>query len=144
MPVAMLTAEEIAEQHLLMALRLWQEDALIPCITLAGAAEEILGKRLRALGREPTYDNLKRTIIQISTRFSGSDQHLEGIVGTLLNQTKNDLKHYSDEHPIAIDLREYAEEILERATSNYVLLTNNILPEIVSFWSSIEEQSHTS
>ena len=51
MTVSSLTAEGIAEHQLLAALRLWRESAYLSALTLAGAAEEILGKRLRQLGR---------------------------------------------------------------------------------------------
>jgi hypothetical protein len=47
-----LTAFEIAEHQLLSALQLWSTSDYISCITLAGAAEEILGKRMRVLGLE--------------------------------------------------------------------------------------------
>lgn len=42
-----LSAVQIAEHQLLSALRMWSEQDYTSAITLAGAAEEILGKRLR-------------------------------------------------------------------------------------------------
>ena len=135
-----LSAQEIAEQHLLAALRMWHEKSFIPCITLAGAAEEILGKRLRRLGVEPTFDNMKRAIVALAGKRGDVDPKTDKLVADLMNQTKNELKHYAGDDSISFDLREDAVELLERATSNYMLLTNKALPEMVSFWESIDAQ----
>lgn len=143
MPDTLISAEEIAEQQLLAALRMWRENAFIPCITLAGAAEEILGKRLRRIGREPTFDNMKRVIIELARLQGDVDSKTDGIVADLLNRTKNELKHYAEDESLAFDFREDAIELLERATANYTLLTNKLLPEIISFWAAIDAQQRT-
>lgn len=56
MLTSILTAKEIAEHQLITALMLWHDEDYLSALTLAGAAEEILGKRLRVLGLTPFFD----------------------------------------------------------------------------------------
>lgn len=129
-----LSAEEIAEKQLIAALQMWKEEKLVPAITLAGAAEEILGKRLRKLGVEPSFDNMKSAVMKIARVLGETDSKLEKDVAYLINSTKNELKHYSGDEALDFDLREDAEEILDRAIANYTMLTNSTLPEFLDFW----------
>jgi hypothetical protein len=133
----LLSAEKIAEIQLHAALRMWRESDFVSCITLAGAAEEILGKRLRRLGLEPSFDNIKKAVIKIAEKLGETDSNIEREVANLLNQTKNELKHYEGEDHLEFDLRADAEEMLERAIANYMMLTNNVHPEILKFWADL-------
>lgn len=134
MPTSKLSAVQIAEAHLLAAIRVWHEEIYVPAVTLAGAAEEILGKRLRKLGREPSFDNLKAAILSLARRRGDLEPGADKLIADLMNQTKNELKHYSGDEWLKFDLREDASELIDRAISNYVMLTNNALPEMASFW----------
>ena len=58
----------------------------IECITLAGAAEEILGKICRDAGIEPSFDS----IISIASHIS--DEHRDAIL-KIINEPRNSLKH---------------------------------------------------
>src|SRR3546814_18729191 len=58
-----LSAEQIAEHQLLAAITLWREEDYLSSLTLAGAAEEVLGKRLRKLGREPSLNQWRGIIV---------------------------------------------------------------------------------
>lgn len=135
MTASRVTAEQIAEAHLLAAIRMWKERNYIPAVTLAGAAEEILGKRLRKLGREPSFDNLKAAIVTLAKRFGDKQPNTDKLVADLMNQTKNELKHYAGDEWLEFDLEEDAYELIERAISNYMMLTGNALPEMATFWS---------
>jgi len=130
-----LSAEAIAEHQLLAALRLWREEDFLSALTLAGAAEEILGKRLRKLGREPSFDQLRGIIVALARSEGETDPDLEKIVGDLLNSTKNELKHYSGDEALTFDLRADCHEILERAVANYEALTGTFLAEAMHLWS---------
>ncbi len=131
-----LTALEIAECQLLAALKMWEVEDYVCAITLAGAAEEILGKRLRKIGIEPSFDNIKEAIVLLA---EDADSSFEKEVGQLLNQTRNELKHYAGDETLDFDLRRDAEEILERAVTNYQMLTGHALAEMIEFWGSVNE-----
>jgi hypothetical protein len=131
-----LTAIEIAEHQLFRALQMWSEEDYISCITLAGAAEEILGKRMRKLGLEPSFDNLKGTIVLLAQHFGDNPENIDKIVAEMMNQTRNELKHYSGEEALEFDLKSDAEELLERAISNYTSLTGNFPDQVLHFWST--------
>jgi hypothetical protein len=138
MAAVILLAEEIAERQLLAAIRLWHEGDYVSAITLAGAAEEILGKRLRKKGKEPSFDNIKSAIMALSQTLGDENQKTEKIVADLLNQTKNELKHYSGDDHLEFDLLEESIELLERAITNYQMLTGVIHNEMISFWAAID------
>jgi hypothetical protein len=138
MAAVILLAEEIAERQLLAAIRLWHEGDYVSAITLAGAAEEILGKRLRKKGKEPSFDNIRSAIMALSKTLGDENQKTEKIVADLLNQTKNELKHYSGDDHLEFDLLEDSIELLERAITNYQMLTGIIHNEMISFWAAID------
>jgi hypothetical protein len=131
-----LSAESIAERQLLAALKMWEEADYISSITLAGAAEEILGKRMRRLGLEPSFDNMKSAIVQLARKFGETTPNLDKLVADMMNQTRNELKHYAGDEMLEFDLREDAHEMLERAIANYTGLTGKFLAEVQNFWAS--------
>ena len=137
MTISAISAQEIAEQQLLAALRLWAEKDYVSSLTLAGAAEEILGKRLRKLGREPSFDQLKNLIVALAKSEGDNEPNTEQIVANLLNDTKNALKHYAGDESLNLDLRADASEILERALANHHVLTGVILEEAMPFWADV-------
>jgi len=137
MSTSILTAEEIAEHQLITALRLWHDDDYLSALTLAGAAEEILGKRLRVLGRTPSFAQIKNDIVALAKQHGDTDPNTEKLVADLLNQTRNELKHYSGDDSLSFDMRLDAAEMLERAIANYHLLTGTILEEAEHFWADV-------
>lgn len=137
MSTSILTAEEIAEHQLITALRLWHDEDYLSALTLAGAAEEILGKRLRLLGRTPSFDQIKNDIVTLAKQYGDADPNTEKLVADLLNQTRNELKHYSGDDSLSFDMRSDAAEMLERAIANYHFLTGTILEEAVHFWADV-------
>ena len=139
MSVDKLTALNIAEHQLMAALRMWKARDYLCAITLAGVAEEILGKRLRRVGIEPSFDNMKAAVLKIAGQSESEDPYLEKDVALLINKTKNQLKHYSGDEVLEIDLRKDAEEILDRAIANYQMLNSQIPPEMINYWSGVNE-----
>ena len=105
MNITALSAEAIAEHQLLAAIRLWQDEDYLSSLTLAGAAEEILGKRLRKIGREPSFDQMKSLIVALARQEGDTDPKLEQTVGAMLNDTRNVLKHYDGDESLSFDLR---------------------------------------
>lgn len=133
-----LTALEIAERQLFGAIKMWSEGDYISCITLAGAAEEILGRRMRRLGLEPSFDNLKETIVKLAIYLGDNASNIDKVVADLMNQTRNELKHYAGDEALEFDLKSDAEEMLERAISNYTSLTGQFPDQVLEFWSSTQ------
>jgi hypothetical protein len=131
-----LSAEEIAEHQLLAAIALWREEDYLSSLTLAGAAEEILGKRLRKLGREPSFNQLRDLIVAIGQSEGETHPSLEKTIGEMLNNTRNELKHYGGDDSLTFDLRSDCLEMLERAIANYQALTGTLLAEAMHVWGS--------
>ncbi|MPM87555.1 hypothetical protein SDC9_134655 [bioreactor metagenome] len=125
---------KIAEHQLLASLKLWHDGDYLSSLTLAGAAEEILGKRLRILGIESSFEQIQREVVDMAQQHWSADPSMSKEIGILLNQTRNELKHYAGEASLSFDLRADAEEMLERAISNYQRLTGLVLEEAVQFW----------
>ena len=139
MPEESLSAEQIAEHQLLASMRMWGEGDFLSALTLAGAAEEILGKRLRKIGREPSFDQLKDEIMALVHEHGETAPNTGRLVADLLNQTRNELKHYAGDEALTFDLRADAAEMLERAIANYHLLTGGVLEEALLFWADVSE-----
>ena len=122
--------QSIAVWQLQTALRLYFEQeehfdrgGYYSVITLAGAAEEILGKLLKENGIENSLDSLKKAAVLITKQLFG-EASTENAIGARANDARNKLKHWSPDKPIEFDAREEAEAMLDRAISNYDLLTS--------------------
>ena len=141
MAITLLSAHEIAEHQLLSALKLWRESDYLSALTLAGAAEEILGKRLRKLGREPSFDQIKNQIVTAAKLQGDTSKETEKLVAVLLNQSRNELKHYAGDESLSFDLKEDAAEILQRALANHQLLTGVLIEEAIDFWGDTSDNT---
>lgn len=89
--------------------------AYIPAITLAGAAEEIVGQ---ALGDKAVFNQLKSTFAQ---RLGVPEKVISQ---AYLNKTKNWLKHWQalqDDAELSIALEEEAVQYLVRGVTNLML-----------------------
>ena len=90
-------------------------EAYIPAITLAGAAEEIIGQTLQD----------QSVFAQLKVKFSANLGLPEKVISQVyLNKTKNWLKHWQDlrdEESIEIDLEAEAVQYLVRAITNLIL-----------------------
>ncbi|KVF23173.1 hypothetical protein WJ07_16915 [Burkholderia vietnamiensis] len=111
MPVHTYHRVDLALAQLDAALMLFLEyREFAPAITLAGAAEEILGKELGRRGWQCASDRRLN-------RYSALDRNA---AAAELNRVRNALKHFSniDQPDIAADLEEAARWMLERAFEN--------------------------
>lgn len=131
-----LTAEQIAEHQLHTAIELWHQEDFISAITLAGAAEEILGKRLRKIGKQSSFDLIKNDIVNAAKICGDNDPNTDKLVATLLNQTRNELKHYAGDESLYFNLRSDSIELIERAIANYQELVELVPEEFFSFMAS--------
>ena len=103
----------------------------MPSITLAGAAEEVLGENLSDSDKESAYINLK-TILSEKTGLAPKIVSRE-----LLNKTKNWLKHWNnkeDDEKVDIELENEAINYIIRAATNLVKYDNSVSSEFPLFW----------
>ena len=106
-----------AQWQLLQALQLYEVgDDYYSVITLAGAAEEVLGKLLKSLDHECALDTRKATIPLLSKKLVGKVLKPREVADSV-NKAKNWLKH--GEGPEYFDARFEAEDMLDRAIQNF-------------------------
>lgn len=98
-------------------------EAYIPAITLAGAAEEIIGQTLQD----------QSVFAQLKAKFAADLGLPEKVITqAYLNKTKNWLKHWQDlrdEETIELDLEAEAIQYLVRAITNLVLHDHSLPSE---------------
>lgn len=110
--------------------------AYVPAITLAGAAEEIIGETLQD----------KAVFAQLKTKFATQFKLPEKVISqAYLNKTKNWLKHWQglrDEETISVDLEGEAVQYLVRALTNLVLHDRSLPSEGPRFfeWMSANQK----
>ena len=125
---------EAAVDQVDWAIRLFLDSqAYVPAITLAGAAEEILGE---AISSEAAFRKLKESLSQ----KAGIDEKI--ISQNHLNKAKNWLKHWKnmeDDEAIAIELQTEAIQYIVRALSNLVAHDNSITSEAPRFFDWLKE-----
>ena len=115
------------------ALRLYFEPrANYACLHLAGAAEEIFGAYVDKHGGESAFANHRRVGVRLSAYFSSDGTpSSEKAIGDVINFAKNNTKH--GHGLVDFDPRAEAQELLERALTNYYQLMNVFdLPETES------------
>jgi hypothetical protein len=123
---------DIAVKQLEIAISLYQErHDPFSVITLAGAAEEILGQYVKASGRTNSLEVLNNAALAIQ-RIEGNEKPVNVIDRT--NYARNNLKHLDGpEDCISIDAWQEAKDMLIRATDNCWLLDECSSPLIVNF-----------
>ena len=115
---------EIATQQLDTALRLffWKKE-YFSAITLAGAAEEILGVYLKRHNQPNAFDqDLESSLRVYQWLFKSVGSR--NTIRNLINRTKNSAKHMMGTSDVALrcNAKAEAKEVLDRAVSNYYSL----------------------
>ena len=107
--------------------------AFVPAITLAGAAEEIIGQ---TIGSEAAFNILKE-------RLSAQSSLSPAIVSQMhLNKAKNWLKHWQgmkDEETIEVELETEAIQYIVRAITNLATHDKSCTSETPRFFEWIEK-----
>ena len=100
-------------------------------LTLAGAAEEVLGKAVAAQGNSHALAEHVQLVLDLNKIFHFSDQSASEIRHRS-NFSRNLVKH--SEHgkiePAFLDFEEEARDMLERAIHNYAALVGNTTSEM--------------
>jgi len=112
---------------------------LISAITLAGAAEEILGKLCEKQGKTSSLlrhaESARSLHRHLASRFPdlfGPDPGTRPFVD-FRNKTRNELKHLMSGGPVDVDLREKAARLIAHAVENYRALSGRETPKMRQF-----------
>ena len=115
----LLTKIEIAEQQLLHAIELFcSGDQIVCAITLAGAAEEILGKLVGRIGKTNSLEVEVKDQCEMFESFFGRPANPK-VFRDLENNARNELKHLCSTDSIELDLEQEAVNLIERAIINF-------------------------
>ena len=121
---------DVAISQLETALELYLSNGCrISVTTLAGAAEEILGRYLEIKGEETALAQTIRVICLLHKKRCGmTPQHAP--IKTRANFAKNSFKHMDlqGDFDIKVDVEEEAIDMLNRAVDNYWKLTESLTP----------------
>jgi hypothetical protein len=124
----------IALSQLETALRLYFERSnFFSVITLAGNADEILGKILKTKGKESSLEELKKAVAAVHLHLF-EEVLPESVVAERANRAKNAIKHGIGEAPtITLDAEQEAKDMLNRAIDNYWVLEQWLTPAMEKF-----------
>jgi len=115
---------QVAEHQLDRAIRLLLDDHdAISAITLAGAAEEILGKLVEVGGEKSSLGSFIDDCLMIG-RVSHGEEWKPNAFADMANHTRNSLKHIVDASDVCVT-EEDACEMIDRAVQNLWKLGGN-------------------
>lgn len=113
---------EIAKIQLVKAIELFVAEQFIPSVTLAGAAEEILGKLLQRRGEGPILEESFAKIqgIRDATGLNVMDAKSKKEIIAGWNKARNNLKHQgeTDEDFVVLNACDEAYWMIRRALMN--------------------------
>jgi hypothetical protein len=109
-----------------------EEREHISVITLAGAAEEILGKISTAAGLTPALNRRAEGARQLHVALWGDDPG-DKVFKDLKNKTRNEFKHLSSGAPLTVGLEQECIRMLDRAVENYRLLHKRAATFVVQY-----------
>ena len=116
------TPLKVAVSQLRLAITLFLEEReYIAVITLAGAAEEILGKLAASAGHTPALARSVGSVRHLHLKLWGADPGAKAVMA-LRNKTRNELKHLVEAPSSQLNLPAEAIRMLNRAVENYRLV----------------------
>lgn len=128
---------EIAKRQLDRSISLFfDERDYVSSLTLAGAAEEVLGKILNhERSSSHSLDELIKGALKINSVPVGGhkEKKAKKEIANIANYFKNRIKHYNAEGEITFSVNFYAAEIINRAMSNYFAVTRNETALMIRF-----------
>lgn len=132
MPYETLTKFEIAERQLFRAIDLYMAGDLVCSITLAGAAEEILGKLVSETGNPHALDTVVVDLCSLFESVFKEPANPKSFVH-IRTAARNSLKHIGTGEPVELDFEQEAVNILDRAVENYQRLQPGRQPKFREF-----------
>lgn len=139
MPISRFTKFDVAQLQLDAAASLFMEGKFIPAITLAAAAEEILGKLL-----PPESQSAQEELMQLlADKLQVSPREARDVY---LNAVRNSLKHHSSSAETHIETDPETDSLvwIARALTNYLMIESKLTPTLRQFLehASPEELEH--
>jgi hypothetical protein len=116
-----LTKFDVAEKQLAMAIELFCAHEPLPAITLAGAAEEILGKLVKDGGGVTALEEEIKDRCDLYQTVFGQPGDPK-VFAELMNTPRNELKHRMSGDPLELNLDEEAVNLVQRAIDNFLKL----------------------
>ncbi len=138
---------EAAHQQLKCALDLFFEGKYFAAITLAGAAEELLGKELDSGHHQNALDAYVAGAVRVDKHLNPLDEDpdLEQRVRRSANEARNASKHPRAGGMIYWNPKEEAKTMLNRAIDNFWDLTTTLTPAMRKFQDlTVAPQTNTS
>jgi len=120
--VVTLSKLQIANAQLDTSISLYLDGKdLISAITLAGAAEEILGKLVKGSGGK---SSLEETVERLCGMYEAAFEESPDpkVFADLRNRTRNELKHRGLSDSVSFDLEREATSMIRRAVANHQAL----------------------
>lgn len=120
---------EIAHRQIERAIVLFLDERdYVSALTLAGAAEEILGKLLNKEGKEHWLDSISKGALKALGFRKKELEMPEALkakreIVNISNRHKNTFKHYNSDETITLLVDVAAANMIDRAISNYFDLT---------------------
>ena len=110
---------EIAERQLFHSVELYLTgEHLVSAITLAGAAEEILGKLVTRSGKPNALEEKVESLCKMFEVVFKEPANRKDFI-ELRNKARNELKHIGNSESVELNLEDEAVKLLNRAIKNY-------------------------
>lgn len=119
-----LTNVDVALIQLERAIALFlDEKDYLSSLTLAGAAEEVLGELVKRHGEVAAIDRILDDGIMIQRKLYGLQSPRDKLASSL-NECRNKLKHFNGNEPLYISAGYSSSRMIERAIDNYLSMGN--------------------
>ena len=118
MATVRLTKFQVAERQFTKAIELFCSRDPLPAITLAGAAEEILGKLVKDKGETNALDEEIKDRCELYQTVFGRPGDPKDFADSM-NNPRNELKHRMSGEPVDLNLDEEAVNLIQRAIDNF-------------------------
>ena len=106
-----------------MAIQLYiGQTNLVRAVTLAGAAEEILGKLVRQEGKKTAFEDVLNRLCEMH-KLAFNEHPDRKAYADLRNGTRNEFKHLCSGAALSVNLDREASQLIHRAIENYQKLS---------------------
>jgi hypothetical protein len=131
---AEISKKRLAEVQIHSAIKHFSEKDYITCITLAGSADSMIGNALLKRNQNTSLDDSVFLLQQIQVML-GEPESPAKEWRDHLNYIRNELKHWNDSNvdSITCDWIVAADEMIDRAIKNYMLLFGDATDEMTTF-----------
>lgn len=124
---------DIASAQLDTAIQFYLDKSdLISAVTLAGAAEEILGNLVTQKGKTNALENIVDILCYIHKEIYEKEPNRKEYVN-LRNGIRNEFKHFCSGESLDVNLDNEAGKMIDRAIENYQKLHPGIYPRFNEF-----------